>query len=56
LFAEIRFFGLLLSRKIKFRERLSLMSFLPKPGEIVEDDDLYEFSGDEDHRLRKEYE
>ena len=32
------------------------MSFLPKPGEIIEDDDLYEFSGDEDDRLRKEYE
>ena len=32
------------------------MSFLPKPGEIIEDDDLYEFSGDEDNRLRKEYE
>ena len=31
------------------------MSFLPKPGEKFEDDDLYEFSGDEDDRLRKEY-
>ena len=32
------------------------MSFLPKPGEKTEADDLYEFSGDEDDRLRKEYE
>lgn len=32
------------------------MSFLPKPGEITEDDDLYELSGDEDNRLRQEYE
>ena len=32
------------------------MSFLPKPGEIIEDDDLYELSGDEDNRLRQEYE
>ena len=32
------------------------MSFLPKPGEIIEEDDLYELSGDEDNRLRQEYE
>ena len=35
---------------------LWLMSISQKPREIVEDDDLYEFSGDEDNRLRKEYE
>ena len=33
-----------------------LMSFLPKPGEKIEDNELYEFSGDEDDRLRHEYE
>ena len=32
------------------------MSFLPKPGEIIEEDDLYDLSGDEDNRLRQEYE
>ena len=32
------------------------MSFLPKPGEKIEDNELYEFSGDEDDRLRHEYE
>lgn len=32
------------------------MSFFPKLSEIIEQDDLYEFSGDEDDRLRKEYE
>ena len=32
------------------------MSFFPKPGEIKDDDDLYELSGDEDDRLRSEYE
>ena len=34
---------------------VDLMSFLPKPGEKFEDDDLYEKSGDEDDRLRGEY-
>ena len=32
------------------------MAFLPKPGEIIEDAELYELSGDEDDRLRQEYE
>ena len=32
------------------------MSFLSKPGEKIEDDDLYELSGDEDDRLRPECE
>ena len=32
------------------------MSFLPKPGEKIEETELYEFSGDDDNRLRKEYE
>ena len=31
------------------------MAFLPKPGEIIEDAELYELSGDEDDRLRHEY-
>lgn len=31
------------------------MSFLPKPGEIKENYYPYEYSGDEDDRLRKEY-
>ena len=29
------------------------MAFLPKSGEIIEDDDLYNHSGDEDDRLRQ---
>ena len=29
------------------------MAFLPKPGEIIEDDYLYPRSGDEDGRLRQ---
>ena len=32
------------------------MAFLPKPGEKIEDTEPYEFTGDEDDRLRKEYE
>lgn len=32
------------------------MSFLPQPGEIQEDFYPYEYSGDEDDRLRQEYE
>ena len=33
------------------------MAFLPKPGELIEDDEsVYELSGDEDNRLRQEYE
>ena len=44
----------------KFKNKIPritfFMSFLPKPGEIIENDDLYEFSGDDDDRLRKEYE
>ena len=32
------------------------MSFLPQPGDRIEDEDLYELSGDEDDRLRHEYE
>ena len=31
------------------------MSFFPKPGEEFEDDEPYELSGDEDDRLREEY-
>ena len=29
------------------------MAFLPKPGEKIEDNYLYEHSGDEDDRLRQ---
>ena len=29
------------------------MSFFPKPGEEIEDDYLYNHSGDEDDRLRQ---
>ena len=32
------------------------MAFLPKPGEKKENDSMYEKSGDEDDRLRQEYE
>ena len=32
------------------------MSFLPKPGEKIDDDDLYQLSGDDDDRLRLGYE
>ena len=35
---------------------LYLEYFAPKPGEKIENTELSEISGDEDNRLRKEYE
>ena len=47
---------LIANTKSEYLEKLVLMAFLPKPGEIIEDAELYELSGDEDDRLRHEYE
>ena len=41
---------------INFEEPIFLMAFLSKPGEYQEDSYTYEFSGDEDDRLRQESE